>query len=276
MTDSDYIARLHHHLVNYKTSVLGVHESGFWGTPPRAYQHILPVGLRGLNIVSPLRETFWQEQQRLGWKLHKYFHHLSSSQALAFNLLFSIYPQIPLHMGATRRMLGLPINVSCQVEFERVLDIREGTNIDALISSADGTRTIIEIKLTERTFGTARADDRHLAKLNDVYRPLLAGRIAESCLEPTSFFRDYQLYRNLAQVRLGTTDRVLLLLPKARTQLWRHAVAWCNSELLGPLSGCVEAVALEDVVSALAEDFQGTHDADVAAEVSRKYIPAAG
>ena len=93
MTDSDYVARLQHHLVNYKTSVLGVHESGFWGTPPQSYDHILPVRLRELNIVAPLRDTFWREQCRVGWKLHQYFHHLSSSQALAFNLLFSIYPE---------------------------------------------------------------------------------------------------------------------------------------------------------------------------------------
>ena len=57
----------------------------------------------------------------------------------------------------------------------------------------------------------------------------------------------------------------------------RHAVAWCQSPLLGPLGVCVQAIALEDVVSALAEDSRGLEDPnDVAAEVSRKYIPAAG
>ena len=170
--------------------------------------------------------------------------------------------------STTSRRRRLSRSISCSQSTQK---------LDALISAADGTRTIIEVKLTERAFGTARADIRHLAKLNDIYRPLLAGRIADSCFEPTSFFRDYQLYRNLAQVRLGTSDRVLLLLLKARTQLWRHAVAWCQSPLLGPLGVCVQAVALEDVVSALAEDSRGLEDPnDVAAEVSRKYIPAAG
>ena len=277
MTDSDYIARLQRHLVNYKPSVLRVQESGFWGIPPKAYPHILQVELRELNIVAPLRDTFWREQCRVGWKLHQYFHHLSSSQALAFNLLFSIYPEVPTRMRATRRVLGLPEDLPCQLEFERILDTRERTNIDALISAADGTRTIIEVKLTERAFGSARADVRHLAKLNDVYRPLLAGRIADGCLEPISFFRDYQLYRNLAQIRLGTSDRVLLLLPKARPRLWRHAVTWCQSPLLGPMGRRVQAVAIEEVVSALVEDSRGLkHAGDVAAEVSQKYILPAG
>jgi hypothetical protein len=102
MTDTEYIARLHQHLVNYKTSVLHVHESGFWGTPLRPHPHILPAEQRELNVVTPIREAFWREQHRRVWKLHKYFHHLSSSQALAFNLLFPLYPQVPLQMVATR------------------------------------------------------------------------------------------------------------------------------------------------------------------------------
>jgi hypothetical protein len=104
-------------------------------------------------------------------------------------------------MVATRRLLGLPEGVPGHLDFEAVLDAGEGTNIDALIWTADGTRTIIEAKLTERAFGAAPADERHLAKLANIYRPRLAGRVESCCLEPPAFFRDYKLYRNLAQVR---------------------------------------------------------------------------
>jgi hypothetical protein len=273
VTDSVYIARLQEHLTNYKSSVLLVQESGFWGKPPRAYPHILPAERRELNIVTSIREAFWRAQHRRGWKLHKYFHHLSSSQALAFNLLFLLYPEVPSRMVATRRILGLPEDVTCRLDFETVLDAAEGTNIDALICTADGTRTIVEIKLTERAFGAAHADERHLAKLVDIYGPRLAGRVASSCLEPSAFFRDYQLYRNLAHVRRDSADRVLLLLPRTRTQLWQHAVSWCESATLGSLRGCIRAVALEDVVVALGADSANV-DLDRAAieEVSRKYI----
>jgi hypothetical protein len=274
MTDRRYVAQLHRHLADYKATVLGVAESGDWGKPPRPYSHILPTERRELNIVTSLRERFWREQNRWGWRLHKNFHHLSSSQALAFNLFFSAYPEVPLRMATTRRALSLQADVPCRVDFEAVLDGREGTNVDVLMSAADGRRTIIEIKLTERSFGTAAPDARHLAKLNDIYKPLLAGRVADSCLTPPSFFRDFQLYRNVAQVRRESLDRVLLLLPRARTQLWQHAVAWCQAPTLGSLSDCIKVVAVEDVIAAIAEDaVDCDEDAQVIAEVCQKYIP---
>jgi hypothetical protein len=235
--------------------------------------HILPARDFRLNIVAAQRDRFWLERDRQGWKLHKYFHHLSSSQALAFNVFFPIYPEIPLRMRATRRVLGLPQSLPCQLQFETVLDAAEGTNIDALISTAEGPRTIIEMKLTERTFGRARVDARHLSKLNKVYRPLLAGRVADSCLEPSTFFGDYQLFRNLAQIRPDSSDRVVLLIPRARPQLWRHAVAWSKSAVLGSLRDCLTVIALEDVVEALAVDSAGsTGDSQIVADIARKYM----
>jgi hypothetical protein len=178
-------------------------------------------------------------------------------------------------MTATRHALSVPADVRCHLDFEAVLDSSEGTNIDALISTADGHRTIIEIKFTERTFGAARADARHLAKLENVYKPLLTGRVAESCFQPTTFFRNYQLYRNLAQVRRDSADRVLLLLPRARTELWQHAMTWCRSAALDTLSQCIEVVAIEDLIAALTADAATCKEnREVVIEISRKYIPA--
>ena len=273
MTDNEYVERLQRHLADYKVSVLRVGEPGTWGNPPRPYPHILPRERRELNIVAPLREAFWQAQHQRGWKLHKYFHHLSSSQALAFNVFFLLYPDVPADMVATRKVLGLRMNEECRLDFETVLDETEGTNIDALMRTQTGTRTIVEVKLTERTFGKAKADERHLSKLERLYKPALAGRVAESCLQPSAFFRDYQLYRNLAQIRRDSEDRVLLLIPKARTQLWQHATSWCDSPTLDALRGCIRVVAIEDLIAALTRDSEHTDIGKAAiAEVSRKYI----
>jgi hypothetical protein len=142
-----------------------------------------------------------------------------------------------------------------------------------MFSTAAGTRTVVEIKLTERAFGMAKADERHLGKLADIYRPRLTGRVANSCLEPQTFFRNYQLYRNLAQIRPDSADRVLLLLPRARLQLWQHAASWCNSTALGSLCGSIQVMALEDVVIALTADSADVElDRVAVAELSRKYI----
>jgi hypothetical protein len=163
----------------------------------------------------------------------------------------------------------------CQVDFEVVVKPEEGTNIDVLVTDDTTDRTIIEIKLTESAFGRARADARRLAKLENVYRPLLLDRVEESCLRPTVFFRDYQLFRNVAQIRRESHDRVLFLLPRARRQLWEHATVWCGAPVLRLLTNQLTVVALEDVVSALSDDI--THfEAEQAwvSEIAEKYLPS--
>jgi hypothetical protein len=118
---------------------------------------------------------------------------------------------------------------------------------------------------------------RHPAKLAEIYRPALAGRVADSCFEPKAFFRDYQLYRNVAQIRRDSSDRLLLLLPRARTRLWQHATEWCHAPSLGSMRECITVAALEDVITALAADVPGIEAASQAIdEVSRKYIQPTG
>src|SRR5215831_6655864 len=117
MADARYISTLKEHLAAYKSEVLGVQESGVWGAPPRPYSYILPSDHYELNIVAPFRESFWSEQRRRQWKLHEFFHDLSSSQALAFNLFWSLYPTIPVSKVATRRILEVPTDAVCDVDF---------------------------------------------------------------------------------------------------------------------------------------------------------------
>ena len=79
MTDTEFLRSLRRHLEAYKANVLGIREPGLWGKPSREYAHILPKALFELNILPTIRDRFWHEQGRVGWKLHRYFHHLSSS-----------------------------------------------------------------------------------------------------------------------------------------------------------------------------------------------------
>jgi hypothetical protein len=235
MNDALYVKKLRHHLTDYRSQTLCV-EAGEWGDPPRSYGHILPRGESHLNIVGPLRNQFRLALGEKGWTLHRFFHHLSSSQALAFNLFLPIYPMVPTSFVMTRRILGLG-DTATAIDFEVMLPNGDGTNIDVLVSEATDRRTVIEVKLTEGSFGRASHDDRHLVKLRSVYAPLLSGRLAEEMLEPKVFFRDYQLIRQLAQLRPMTEDRALLLLPRARTRLWNYANAWCAQSALGSLAG---------------------------------------
>lgn len=275
MTDTEYIALLKAHLAAYRVGVLQVEEFGHWRKHPTPYEHILPMRYRERNIVASIRDRFWAAQAERKWGLHQYFHHLSSSQALAFNLFFAAYPKLPPTFINFRRVLGLSAEGPQSVDFEVVLDQEEGTNIDVLLTAATGVRTIVKVKLTERSFGRARADQRHLDKLKDVYRPRLMGRIADECLESKSFFSSYQLFRNVAQIRPGFPDRVVFLIPRARTALWAHSIAWCESPQLGALRNQVAVVAMEDIIEALVQDSNSPDmPAGLAGEIVAKYLLA--
>ena len=251
--DAEYIERLRRHLADYRERELGV-PAGVWGIPAREYGHILPPQHKKLNIVEPLRGNFWRAHAVHRWRLHRYFHHLTSSQAFAFNLFFPLYPNLPPSFVETRRLLDIGGSDPVAVDFEVELSVGDGTNIDVLLTDHEDRRTVIEVKLTEAAFGRARRDCHHLDKLAKTYTPLLRGRVADSVLEPAAFFRDYQLYRNLAQLRRGLDDRVVLLLPKARGRLWRFASEWCRRQELGTFSGLISVVAVEDLIVAMQAD----------------------
>ena len=272
MTDTEYIARLKAHLADYRARALQIEEFGHWRKHPTPYEHILPIRYRERNIVAPIRDRFWAAQAERKWRLHQDFHHLSSSQALAFNLFFAAYPELPPTFIAFRRVLGLSGQGPHSVDFEVVLNKKEGTNIDVLLTAVTGARTIIEVKLTEGSFGRAKADQQHLVKLREVYLPLLAGRIADECLEPNRFFSSYQLFRNVAQIRPCHADRVVFLMPRTRTALWAHAIAWCQSPGLQDLRRQVAVVAIEDIIEALVRDSNSPDmPAGLADEIVAKY-----
>jgi hypothetical protein len=227
--------------------------------------------------VEPLRDQFAREVQARSWSLHRYFHHLTSSQALAFNLFLPLYPALNPKLNSIRSLLEIGSPGPAKLDFEVVLPGGDGTNIDVLITEQDGRKTVMEVKLTESGFGRARNDLRHQKKLREVYTPLLRGRIADELLESQYFFRNYQLLRNLAQLRPGTHDRLLLVIPRARSRLWQWVSSWCAQSSLGDFCGKVTPLALEDLLIAQAADAQaGALDPIAVAATSAKYLFAAG
>ena len=83
-------------MARYKREVLGVVADGTWSYRGRtiSYAHILPAELYRLNVIDSVRDEFWAYWSRQGReaprpaRLHRFFAHLTSSQALAFNLFF--------------------------------------------------------------------------------------------------------------------------------------------------------------------------------------------
>jgi hypothetical protein len=210
--------------------------------------HILPNELRWLNILEPIRaEVREYLDKHKEVKLHKYFHHLNSSQAFALNLFFPYFEQ-----GSPSELLRA-MNLSGELaswQPEYVDDPNEGTNFDIMWVASDGGRTFCEVKLSEQEFGTASDDRRHRQKLEDIYRPVLAGQCAPALLEPSTFFSKYQLLRNVWAAAKDKTASVVFLVPKANSTLWQE-LGPLIEQLSPTLARRVHAVAMEDVLEAL-------------------------
>ena len=91
---TDYADKLRKQLKDYKEQEWPDLAYGEWRYRGRLlrYPHILPADRYQLNILPTIRERFWDwfRTRKPKIKLHKYFHHLNSSQALCFNLFFPL------------------------------------------------------------------------------------------------------------------------------------------------------------------------------------------
>jgi len=243
----------HSHLGQYKARCLGVSEAGIFlyhgKSVPRA--HILPNEMQWLNILEPCR-TGVQEYLAANpaIKLHKYFHHLNSSQAFALNLFYPFF-----EMGGAAQLLNALRTPGTVVHWqpELVPSFEEGTNVDVAWKGSGGAWTYCEVKLTEAEFGTATDDGRHREKLSKFYRPNLEGHCDPLLLEPEEFFCNYQILRNIWLVARQPDASLVFLLPKGNTALWgplRAVLVRVNPKI----SARVRAISIEDVLLALKTD----------------------
>jgi hypothetical protein len=126
-----YQKRLEQHLSQYRRDRLGVARCGtFWHQGvERAYGHILPRELRWLNIPEAFRaeiRAYVSAEKHI--HLHKYFHHMNSSQAFALSLLYPYFVRAKAHLS---RAFGIgPVQTW---SFEKIPEPQEDTNVDVLV-----------------------------------------------------------------------------------------------------------------------------------------------
>ena len=247
---SNYAKHLNVHLASYKARCLGKFDPGTFMYRGRElrYEHILPKEHGWLNLLAPYRSDIQQYlAARPTITLHRFFHHLNSSQAFALNLFFPYFekggdPQLLAAMGSAGQLSSW--------DPECIVDVDEGTNVD-VTWQASGMRTYCEVKLSEQEFGSAKDDERHRGKLERIYRPGLAGACSPEWLEPEKFFKHYQLFRNVWLVAKEPGSNLVFLAPRANTKIWRQLTGFLGL-LHEPLATRVRAVAIEDVIDSLA------------------------
>jgi hypothetical protein len=265
-----YQAALRNHLAVYAKRRLGVQETGVY--KGRTYPHILPYRLRFLNLLESFRAEI-QDYLRAhpSIQLHRYFHHLNSSQALAFNLFYPFFAAGGTSARALTGLLGAHVDVSV-CDFEVVPDKAEGTNVDVFWRDTRETKVFCEVKLSEAEFGMAKDDSRHRRKLAEIYKPRLASLVSERLLEKRRFFRNYQLLRNLALLAGSRTSVLVLLFPQEN-----EALQFQLEEVLDNLTSFtrhrVYVAHLEKVLKELRENVSlGPQLRNYAMQLEEKYV----
>jgi hypothetical protein len=220
----DYGKTLLRHLVDYKRARLGIKLSGTYNYRGRdvVRPQILPRELRWLNILEGFRaEIHEYVRSHKSIILHKYFHHLNSSQALALNLFLPFFESDSATSAALLAALGLNGDVRgwcC----EMVVDAKEETQVDVAWQNSSGSWTYCEVKLSEREFGHATGIEKHHHKLLNTYGPGLRDHCTAEMLESKNFFEHYQILRNVWLASRDQTSRVIFLLPRENEGIWKR------------------------------------------------------
>jgi len=263
------------HLVSYKRTQLGDPPAGTFRHRGKdlAYEHILPKRSSQLNFLAESRDeivTFLRAHPQV--KLHRYFHHLNSSQAFALNLFVPFFEGGRKASSSLLAALGQKGDL-LRWEPEAIPDLLEETNLDAVWETNDGVKTFCEVKLSERDFGKARHDDRHLAKLREIYLPRLAPDLSPELQTTAGFFGSYQILRNVWHMVGTPKGRLIFLIPRRNARLW-PLLETVRAGVAQKVRSRIHCVAIEDVLDSLAENTASpTRFRGLARQLREKYVP---
>lgn len=268
------------HLAKYKVDVLGVEEDGIFHSRGRnvTKSHILPVAdkqQRGeLNILRYRGARFFEgKYSRI--KLHQFFHHLNSSQAMCINLFYPLIEERKLDLVTS--FLGMEATGEIEACFEKESEMEQAvrrTNFDFHLRCPPIKNIFFEVKYTEDRFGAAKADPEHCDKFRTLYSGLVAQALeflSERCLEESFFLGRYQILRNL--VHLDSSSYVVFLFPSANLKIKQQALDARQDALTDAGRRRVKIALLEKVVTFLEVRCQSDSLASYYREFRAKYLP---
>lgn len=248
------------HLAAYRTEVLGRKKMGKWRKISKP--HILTQEDKAAwNYLPEVRPKLPRYVEEHSIKLHQYFAHLNSSQALALNLFLPLMPRDesglawgnPAHLN---HLLGNPQHRFCNSRFEAILDKKEKTNFDWIADIKDGGSVFCEVKYTESRFGSASSTTTDYAKrFKNLYCDRLKGVIQPTRLHGDQlkwFKKNYQILRNLSYLSWGKSPQknlVLFVLPE-RSPSFRQLEKFIDQEVL---SEAKEKIFVKDIAEWTAE-----------------------
>lgn len=220
------IEKIYSHLKEYKEKTLCISEQGIYVYRKKklAKSYILPDKDTEKNLLDsgyfPAEKEFY-EKLKFKNRIHRYFRHLNSSQALALNLFV---PVIEENLYSSLFCIdGIKIR---SAEFEHIEEKSfedkfsgfRKTNFDFFVQS-ENEKFFFEVKYSERGFGNAASDEIHKQKFQEIYRPELKEICTKESfqeIDEKRFLKDYQLWRIICHVRYGS---VYFAVPEFRPDL---------------------------------------------------------
>ncbi|MDQ5988221.1 MAG: hypothetical protein CSYNP_03979 [Syntrophus sp. SKADARSKE-3] len=263
------------HLAQYKQEFLRIKEDGPFNyrgqNIPQPY--ILPITHYKENILDRYRTHFFSSKYAK-IKLHRFFHHLNSSQALCINLFYPLIAENQL--GLFLQFLGIEHAADLHALFEKESDIenaRRRTSFDFFIKVAMTSNIFVEVKYTEFGFGQANNDKEHSDKFYNTYHPLVEKSLflVRKCKEKEFFLKHYQILRNL--VHIGDDDHVVLLFPFSNAIVFKEAIYARDHILTEEGRAKLKIVFLEDIVSFLEVQSMSTPLTGYYEAFRTKYMP---
>jgi hypothetical protein len=195
------------------------------------YPHILPWASRFANFLPEYQAELTAHIETASIKLHRYFHHLNSSQTICLNFFFPL--ELEKKLEWVLEYLGFSDGA---VDYQTTCFEKGGidgrvernwrcTNFDYYFETTSGKRFYFEIKYTENRFGAKPENDRDedaIEKFESVYLPLLKETVLpEHFDDPELFFDNYQILRNL--VHLEANSYVVFIYPQGNHKIANDA-----------------------------------------------------
>lgn len=208
-------------LADYKATTFPGLGDGQWKKNKRYYPHILPEENKFDNLLPTYKHLLIGYIDKQQIKLHTYFHHLNSSQAMCFNFFFPLYHERMLTLITD--FLGLrneTINYDTVCFEKNGLEAKFGrrpTSFDFFFETTSGKKLHFEIKYTEGEFGKAKINPD---KFNCVYSNFLKP-LNSSYHSLQQFFDNFQILRNL--IHIDDTSFVIFVYPRENERVSRGA-----------------------------------------------------
>lgn len=212
-------------LGTYKTNVVKSEKEGIYRG--RTYKHILHKDELNKNFIDGDIVKYIN--------YHMYSNHLNSSQIMCVNF-FEPIKENKVLIKFIEKCIGKNFNDDVKIinsKYEYEPYPKEKTNFDFYVELSNGIQVYFEIKYTEYGFGKIHKIKSHPNKYPDkfeeVYRDWLKESLYLKGMDQDTFYKDYQINRNISYIK-DENSYVVLLYPFENDKCHKECSALLNNK----------------------------------------------